>query len=123
MSFSGAMLTVSFREGVSLVDCFFKNQIQSRCLVRFAERFQLSEHLLAQLMAAVLRQLSKARAEMERGREIFWEKVLYVLLCFLNLLLDFGFYRSILKPTINNCENDQRKKFDAITDLALLIFY
>ena len=45
--------------------------------------------LLAQLMAAVLRQLSKARAEMERGQQRFSGK--HVWLCFLNLLLDFGF--------------------------------
>ena len=63
--------------------------LQSRCLVRFAERFQLSEQLLAQLMAAVLRQLSKARAEMERGGEIFPGKKLW--LSFLNPSVDFGF--------------------------------
>ena len=67
---------------------------------------------------------SAAAAEQSKGGDgegaerFFRENVLW---CFLDMFVIF--FRSILKPTINNCENDQRKKFDAITDLALLIFY
>ena len=40
----------------------------SRCLVRLVERFQLDHEQLPPLMAAVLRQLQKARVEMEPTR-------------------------------------------------------
>ena len=39
----------------------------ARCLVRLVERFQLDHEQLPPLMAAVLRQLQKARVEMEPG--------------------------------------------------------